>query len=312
MPPPETEPRISSIVGCRAAATAGRRRHRSPSPDRDRHRRHHEGDGQGLKGSSLARRVSDSSESDGSRSDGRHRRRCKERGRGRRGKESRRRHRGRSRGSDDDDSEISYDSVGSGDGKRRKRSRRSSRNGSRSRRKKSRGSDSHGSGKPSGGARSNVKTSDEPKEALEFREMIEEAPPGPMPMPQPRAEAQIVKYGGALRPGEGDAMAQFVQQGKRIPRRGEVGLTAEEIQRFEAAGYVMSGRAGTRGSPPCASARRTRCTAPRRSARALATFNYEQKAARERKVRDDLRRLVDRALGKLAQTAEQHDPFADK
>lgn len=54
MPPPETEPRISSIVGCRAAATAGRRRHRSPSPDRDRHRRHHEGDGQGLKGSSLA------------------------------------------------------------------------------------------------------------------------------------------------------------------------------------------------------------------------------------------------------------------
>ncbi|XP_010235214.1 LOW QUALITY PROTEIN: NF-kappa-B-activating protein-like [Brachypodium distachyon] len=311
MPPPETEPRISSIVGCRAAATAGRRRHRSPSPDRDRHRRHHEGDGQGLKGSSLARRVSDSSESDGSRSDGRHRRRCKERGRGRRGKESRRRHRGRSRGSDDDDSEISYDSVGSGDGKRRKRSRRSSRNGSRSRRKKSRGSDSHGSGKPSGGARSNVKTSDEPKEALEFREMIEEAPPGPMPMPQPRAEAQIVKYGGALRPGEGDAMAQFVQQGKRIPRRGEVGLTAEEIQRFEAAGYVMSG------------SRHSRITAVRlrkenqvysaeEKRRALATFNYEQKAARERKVRDDLRRLVDRALGKLAQTAEQHDPFADK
>jgi NF-kappa-B-activating protein C-terminal domain len=30
-------------------------------------------------------------------------------------------------------------------------------------------------------------------------------------------------YGGALRPGEGEAIAQYVQSGKRIPRRGEVG-----------------------------------------------------------------------------------------
>lgn len=48
-------------------------------------------------------------------------------------------------------------------------------------------------------------------------------------------------YGGALRPGEGEAMAQFVQAGKRIPRRGEVGLTADEIENFETLGYVMSG-----------------------------------------------------------------------
>lgn len=31
-------------------------------------------------------------------------------------------------------------------------------------------------------------------------------------------------YGGALRPGEGEAMAAYVQSGKRIPRRGEVGF----------------------------------------------------------------------------------------
>lgn len=31
-------------------------------------------------------------------------------------------------------------------------------------------------------------------------------------------------YGGALRPGEGAAMAQYVQEGKRIPRRGEVNI----------------------------------------------------------------------------------------
>ena len=48
-------------------------------------------------------------------------------------------------------------------------------------------------------------------------------------------------YGGALRPGEGAAMAAFVQSGKRIPRRGEVGLSADQIQKFEDLGYVMSG-----------------------------------------------------------------------
>lgn len=48
-------------------------------------------------------------------------------------------------------------------------------------------------------------------------------------------------YGGALRPGEGAAIAAFVQSGKRIPRRGEVGLTADQISKFEDLGYVMSG-----------------------------------------------------------------------
>ena len=36
-------------------------------------------------------------------------------------------------------------------------------------------------------------------------------------------------------------MAAYVQTGKRIPRRGEVGLRADEIERFETLGYVMSG-----------------------------------------------------------------------
>ena len=48
-------------------------------------------------------------------------------------------------------------------------------------------------------------------------------------------------YGGALRPGEGAAIAAFVQSGKRIPRRGEVGLSADQITKFEDLGYVMSG-----------------------------------------------------------------------
>ena len=48
-------------------------------------------------------------------------------------------------------------------------------------------------------------------------------------------------YGGALRPGEGAAIAQYVMQNKRIPRRGEVGWSGEEIDHLEKAGYVMSG-----------------------------------------------------------------------
>lgn len=36
-------------------------------------------------------------------------------------------------------------------------------------------------------------------------------------------------------------MAAFVAEGKRIPRRGEIGLTSQEIEEFEDVGYVMSG-----------------------------------------------------------------------
>ncbi|OEL33413.1 hypothetical protein BAE44_0005568, partial [Dichanthelium oligosanthes] len=61
----------------------------------------------------------------------------------------------------------------------------------------------------------------------------DETPAPPLvirPMPLPRAEAAQNNYGGALRPGEGDAIAQFFRQGKRVPQHGEVGLSAEEIQ----------------------------------------------------------------------------------
>ena len=51
-------------------------------------------------------------------------------------------------------------------------------------------------------------------------------------------------YGGALLRGEGSAMAAFLKEGgteARIPRRGEIGLTPDEIAAFESVGYVMSG-----------------------------------------------------------------------
>ena len=50
-------------------------------------------------------------------------------------------------------------------------------------------------------------------------------------------------YGGALLRGEGSAMAAFLQDGieSRIPRRGEIGLTSDQIAQYEDVGYVMSG-----------------------------------------------------------------------
>jgi hypothetical protein len=40
---------------------------------------------------------------------------------------------------------------------------------------------------------------------------------------------------------EGRNMSNYIASGKRIPRRGEIGRTSEEISSFEAQGYVMSG-----------------------------------------------------------------------
>ncbi|TEB28470.1 DUF926-domain-containing protein [Coprinellus micaceus] len=67
--------------------------------------------------------------------------------------------------------------------------------------------------------------------------------------PQPAFQASAAKrlnerdYGGALLRGEGTAMAAFLQDdpNMRIPRRGEIGLSSDQIAKYEDSGYVMSG-----------------------------------------------------------------------
>lgn len=61
------------------------------------------------------------------------------------------------------------------------------------------------------------------------------------PAPKPHVTLSAKDFGKALLPGEGAAMAAYVAEGKRIPRRGEIGLTSEEIAAYESVGYVMSG-----------------------------------------------------------------------
>ncbi|CAA2987269.1 Hypothetical predicted protein [Olea europaea subsp. europaea] len=144
-------------------------------------------------------------------------------------------------------------------------------------------------------------------ELLKFKEMIEsrkkltlDNEPVIRPMPLPRAEGHV-SYTGELMTGEGDAIAQYVQQGKRIPRRREVGLLAEEIYKFETIGYVMSGSRHQRMN-----AIRIRKRKPSaEDKRALAMFNYEEK-----KVMADLQRLVQRHIGQ--DSGASHDPFAGR
>lgn len=64
---------------------------------------------------------------------------------------------------------------------------------------------------------------------------------GPLPLPSHDDHLKESAYGGSLLPGEGSAMAAYVQEGKRIPRRGEIGLNSDQIESFESAGFVMSG-----------------------------------------------------------------------
>uniref|UniRef100_A0A0N5CD04 Nkap_C domain-containing protein n=1 Tax=Strongyloides papillosus TaxID=174720 RepID=A0A0N5CD04_STREA len=51
----------------------------------------------------------------------------------------------------------------------------------------------------------------------------------------------ITNYGDNISRNEGAAFAAYISQGKRIPRRGEIGLTSNQILEYEKAGYVMSG-----------------------------------------------------------------------
>ncbi|KAH6574911.1 hypothetical protein BASA61_002582 [Batrachochytrium salamandrivorans] len=69
----------------------------------------------------------------------------------------------------------------------------------------------------------------------------DDASVGPMPLAVNDKHLTEQDYGGALLAGEGSAMAAFLQSGKRIPRRGEIGLTSDEISKYEDVGFVMSG-----------------------------------------------------------------------
>lgn len=56
-----------------------------------------------------------------------------------------------------------------------------------------------------------------------------------------KINAGQLSMGRDLLPGEGAGMLAYIKENKRIPQRGEIGLSSEQIESFERAGYVMSG-----------------------------------------------------------------------
>jgi hypothetical protein len=99
-------------------------------------------------------------------------------------------------------------------------------------------------GLPAATTSSNVVTSHPAQPAAESGGDDSDDDIGPQPLQKINTRKVDERaYGGALLRGEGSAMAAFLQDGteSRIPRRGEIGLTSDEIAKYESVGYVMSG-----------------------------------------------------------------------
>ncbi|XP_027947594.1 NKAP-like protein [Eumetopias jubatus] len=110
------------------------------------------------------------------------------------------------------------------------------------------------------------------------------------PVTHSAQDEKPLNYGHALLPGEGAAMAEYVKAGKRIPRRGEIGLTSEEIASFECSGYVMSGSRHRRME--AVRLRKENQIYSADEKRALASFNQEERRKRENKILASFRDMV--------------------
>lgn len=137
------------------------------------------------------------------------------------------------------------------------------------------------------------------REVREVREADDsEEEMGPAPLSQLRAEERRVRYGGDLLPGEGAALASYVQQNLRIPRRGEIGWSGDAIDQLEGKGYVMSGSRHRRMN--AVRIRKENQVYSAEERRALAAISLEERQARESRVVGDLRALLHQRLQKPA------------
>lgn len=102
------------------------------------------------------------------------------------------------------------------------------------------------------------------------------------------------EMGKALLPGEGAAMAAYVAEGKRIPRRGEIGLTSNEIEVYEAQGYVMSGSRHRRME--AVRIRKENQIYSADEKRALAMFSKEERSKRENLILGQFKEMISSKL----------------
>ena len=81
-----------------------------------------------------------------------------------------------------------------------------------------------------------------------------------------------------------------MQSGKRIPRRGEVGLSSDEISKFETLGYIMSGSRHSRMNAVRIRKENQIYSAEEKAA--LAMYNFEENKRKEAKILEDMKMLV--------------------
>lgn len=106
--------------------------------------------------------------------------------------------------------------------------------------------------------------------------------PQPIKIEYGKNEERKMYQGMNINPTEAHLYAQYIQQGKRIPRRGEIGITSQDIEYFESIGYVMSGSRHKKMN-----AVRQRIEGKVYSAedkRALAIFNLEENIKKEKNI----------------------------
>jgi len=136
--------------------------------------------------------------------------------------------------------------------------------------------------------------------------------------PNPASQQELINsmsqskgsYGGALLPGEGDAMAEYVKSGLRIPRRGEVGITADQIEGLETLGYVMSGSRHRRMN--AVRIRKENQVYSAEEKRALAMYNFEEKANRESMLVGELREMLEKRQTAIASLVGDGQTLDDK
>jgi len=115
------------------------------------------------------------------------------------------------------------------------------------------------------------------------------------PLPLPKVDAPTKYHGGAdMLPGEAEAMAKFVKEKKRIPRRGEIGLSSKEIQKYEEAGFVMSGSRNKRMN--AVRLRKEGQVIGAEEKRTLAMLNYEEKIKRETEIVASFKQMISKTI----------------
>ena len=119
---------------------------------------------------------------------------------------------------------------------------------------------------------------------------------GPQPAIKINRRLDERSFGGALLRGEGSAMAAFLEDGtdSRIPRRGEIGLTSDEIAKYEDAGYVMSGNRHKRMN--AVRMRKENQVISAEEKRGILKLQKEERQRREAILREEFSELVSERL----------------